>query len=97
MVELIFKIMDTRVQALGWWNRLFTLTKIKMCDKYYSGRFEDTLTGREIEYIWHKENPNKMLSDKKPTCPICMDTGYYTIGGSFGGATQIQKCDCKTT
>ena len=31
---------------------------------------------------------------KRPVCPICRDTGYYTYGGSFGGATMTQRCSC---
>lgn len=29
------------------------------------------------------------------TCSICLDTGFYTIGGSFGGSTQTHRCICK--
>lgn len=28
-------------------------------------------------------------------CPICHGTGYYSYGGSFGGATMTQQCSCR--
>jgi tartrate dehydratase alpha subunit/fumarate hydratase class I-like protein len=39
----------------------------------------------------------EMLFDmiNKNTCPLCHDTGFYSFGGSFGGAVQTVRCDCK--
>ena len=29
-----------------------------------------------------------------PVCPLCKDKGYYSFGGSFGGAVQTVRCSC---
>ena len=37
----------------------------------------------------------KVCQDNIPKCEQCNDTGYYHIGGSFGGSVQTQRCDCQ--
>lgn len=31
-----------------------------------------------------------------PKCDTCFDKGYYTMGGSFGGAVQTIQCTCQS-
>lgn len=50
------------------------------------------------------DEADNTLEDDKPLfgkcfeerCPICGDSGEYTIGRSFGGGEQLVKCNCKT-
>jgi cytochrome c551/c552 len=52
------------------------------------------------EYLFNKGMSNVAAFNKpyesailhKKDCPICHGTGYYTIGGSFGGAETTQQC-----
>lgn len=56
----------------------------------------DVGTGRDFSksYFFNR----KALDDiKMANCPICKDTGSYTIGGSFGGPVTTHKCECVTT
>jgi hypothetical protein len=54
--------MNDRMEAINWWE--FTIYdaaervewKFKLCYKYYGDRPYTSLTGREIENIWVKEN-----------------------------------------
>lgn len=33
--------------------------------------------------------------ENSPVCPRCLDTGFFTYGGSFGGPTMTERCFCK--
>lgn len=48
--------MSTRQKAMIWWNELTSAEKTRLCDlnaEYLKGiRRWETLTGREIEYIF---------------------------------------------
>jgi hypothetical protein len=43
----------TRKQAIAWWNSLPQIIKDGKAMIYYNGREASTLTGREIETIYH--------------------------------------------
>jgi hypothetical protein len=47
--------MNTRKQAIQWWNGFEASTRQSLCSDYFTNRQFDTLTGREIEQIWVKE------------------------------------------
>ena len=51
--------MNTREQAMQWWNGLASLRKTQIChtntEIVGAVRRWETLTGREIEQIWVKE------------------------------------------
>jgi hypothetical protein len=60
--------MNTREQAIKWFNEKDAYNKSELSHKY----FKDTvsynftaLTGNEIEQIWQKENTNKYLDRLK--------------------------------
>ena len=37
-----------------------------------------------------------VISDvSNSVCPLCHGTGYYSYGGSFGGAVQTERCHCR--
>jgi hypothetical protein len=52
--------METRENAITWWNEFSSLGKTQLCDTNTeivgSIRRWETLTGREIEQIYLKEN-----------------------------------------
>ena len=54
--------MKTRKIAMGWWNNLLLTERVVEMNKYgvESYRSSDSLTGREIEYIWKKYMVNKV-------------------------------------
>lgn len=44
---------NNREEALAWWNELTPLAQIYLTTRFYGeNRNFNTLTGREIEYIW---------------------------------------------
>ncbi len=51
-------IQSTREQALAWWNNLSPYDEQhSLREKYFGNeRLTSSLTGREIEGIWRKEN-----------------------------------------
>lgn len=53
---------------------------------------------RMYKSVWQKveagESNCTIFGVSESVCPICRGTGYYTTGGSFGGATQTHKCNC---
>lgn len=47
-----------------------------------------------------RDELRKILELSKPKntpakCHLCHDTGLFTYGGSFGGATMTQRCSCQ--
>ena len=57
--------MTTRETAMKWWNKLSSLDNKKSDFKHnlaltYYNRPWNTLTGREIEYIWQQEQINSL-------------------------------------
>jgi hypothetical protein len=59
------KEMFKRASAMSWWNTLSSLRKTQLCDTNTdlvgSIRRWETLTGREVENIWEKENKKESL------------------------------------
>lgn len=45
----------TRTTALEYWRSLTILKRNALTSKYFLGRIDYTLTGREIEKIWQYE------------------------------------------
>ena len=45
----------TRKSAIEWWNAQPLEYKQILCNTYYIGRKPDSLTGREIEYIYKQK------------------------------------------
>jgi hypothetical protein len=72
-----------RTRALEWWNELpksgvlmkgdSDYCQVAFCEKYHKG--VETITGREIEEIWTKENLNQNIQDS-------IDVDSYTNDGS---------------
>ena len=54
---------NDRVLAMEWWNKHYLSLKEYYCLKYYSERKWQSLTGREIEYIWKMEVENISISN----------------------------------
>jgi len=46
-----------RNQALKWWKRLPILERSELARRYFTGRGQLSLTGREIEEIWNCITP----------------------------------------
>ena len=46
-------IETTRTKALEWWRSLPILKRSELTGKYFVGRRQLSLTGREIETIWN--------------------------------------------
>jgi hypothetical protein len=47
-------IETTRTKALKWWKSLEILKRSELTAKYFPGRKQLSLTGREIETIWQQ-------------------------------------------
>ena len=47
------------------------------------------------EYITFLDESYLIKAISPAKCSICQDTGFYTCGGSFGGATITQRCSCR--
>lgn len=54
---------STRELAMLWWNRYGLTLKDQFSEKHFNGRPAFSLTGREIEQIWLKENVNYQIPD----------------------------------
>lgn len=39
-------------------------------------------------------DPNGRLKEFDPNCHLCMGSGEYHYGGSFGGEVHYQECSC---
>lgn len=48
--------MENRTQIMEWWNNLNGLVRFNLTKKYHTDRASHSLTGREIELIYTKEN-----------------------------------------
>lgn len=70
--------MNTREQAIQWWNDLTQSQRIGFGIKYnYTDRFISSLTGSEIEGIWQKEDksPKNIYYDR-------LKEQYYEVARS---------------
>lgn len=43
-----------RMQALDWWKHIAKSKRFELATEYF-GRVPESLTGREIETIWHNQ------------------------------------------
>ena len=57
--------MENRTQAMIWWNNLISLEKQQICgtNKELTGSIRrwETLTGREIEYLFKKIHQKNLV------------------------------------
>ena len=71
-----------------------TFKQMKVGDTYVFDK--DLMSGvtKEIIPISIRSHGILQVGEKLTECPLCCGFGYYTIGGSFGGGTIKQICNC---
>ena len=53
---------DKRIEAMRWWSKEGVNNKSKHRDKHFPDRLIGSLTGREVEVIYDKENINNQYN-----------------------------------
>lgn len=77
--------MTTREEAMQWWNSFEASTQQSLCFEHYKERQFDTLTKREIEFIWEKEfRPQKLYSKQYDSYCIWNGSAYENDGKVSG-------------